>query len=86
VRGDPINRATNYASWSDATVEKSNIAAATEYLETCIDPSLPVLLKSRRFYAFTNGVYVTYIRDNGQVRDRFTSYDDAPVAGEDAAD
>lgn len=83
VRGEVINRSINFSNWYDATCEKGNISAATDYLENCLDPSLPILTKSRRFYAFSNGMYITYIKLNNQVMDYFVNYNDPdgiPVA------
>jgi hypothetical protein len=83
VRGEVINRGCNFTNWCDATCEKGNISSAIDYLENCLDPSLPVLIKSRRFYAYSNGVYVTYIKHHGQVMDYFWNYNDPhgiPVA------
>jgi len=74
VRGEVIDRSVNFKEWCDATTEKGNISAATAYLEECLDPSLPLLQKSRRFYAFANGVYVTYLRYGDQVMDYFSPY------------
>ena len=84
VRGDIIDRGLNFDNWRNATIEKGNLKAAEEYLTNCTDPSLPDLVKSRRLFAFTNGVYVTYIRHNGRVMDYFWSYNDntgIPIAG-----
>lgn len=84
VRGTVIDRAINFKHWNDATCERGNIHAATDYLENCIDPSFPVLVKTRLLYAFSNGVYVTYIRHNGLVMDYFWRYGDPrgiPIPG-----
>lgn len=84
VRGEVINRGLNFSNWNDATCEKGNLHAATEYMQHCIDPSLPQLAKSRRLYAFANGVYVTYIKLRGHVIDYFWSYSEQkpiPIEG-----
>lgn len=76
VRGEVIDRNISFQNWSDATTEKGNISAAIDYLEKCNDASLPVLQKSRRIFAFRNGIYVTYLRAPGQPYvDHFHPYD-----------
>lgn len=72
---DVTSKEFNFDIWKYLTANRGNASAALEYLTNCKDPEFPDLVKDRRIFSFSNGVYVAKHWDGVRFRDVFWPYD-----------
>lgn len=72
---DVTSKEFNFDIWKYLTAGKGNASSAMEYLGNCKDPEFPDLVKDRRIFSFSNGVYVAKHWDGRRFVDVFWPYD-----------
>jgi hypothetical protein len=56
---DATRKEIKFDQWLNLTQNKSNAQTVVDYMVNCCDSQFPVVVKDRRVFAFSNGIYLT---------------------------
>lgn len=77
-----VQKNVSFEQFKNLTHAGNNVRNAIEFMQNCVDAQFPTLVKDRHVFSFKNGVYFAkYIDDNGEITDRFMTYEQIDRGG-----